>query len=492
MKDFLQKKATVAVVALCAAGFVSLSFGHVTGAQTPPAKKRAVSAKIPKLPSTRIPKTVAEPAKPLRAPFEIRENARVSHYVHRWTKKKPENFAALLERSSMYVPELRDALRAEGIPPEFAYVPMIESGFNVRAVSKKNAVGLWQFIKPTGLKYGLKIDQWVDERMDAEKSTAAAARYMNAMFDRFESWELVMAGYNCGEKRVDKAIKKTGSTDFWTLSKKLPRETRNYVPKIHAALTIASNPKLYGFETPKARPEKDYETVAVPPRKSLADIAKLLGVKSEELYARNPSLVGRTTPPGGDYELSVPREYAPKLRLIRNDVVALADLEHPLYRNPSLYRVRTDDSLWKIARKFGTSVRSIKRLNHISGSIIHPGQKLKIPGTRVAYVRHRVRPGESLYSLARKYRTSIAEIRKANNIKGSIIRAGKELTIPRDFHAGAYSARHVPVKMSHRIRPGDTLSKIALRYRVSVSQIQEWNKLSSTILIAGRNLLIYQ
>lgn len=469
------------------AGFVSLAFGRIEGTETVPVEKRAVVV------VTKTQKIPSPPPHKIIAPFEIAKNARVNHYIHRWTKKEPGNFAALFEKSSMYVPELYEILIAEGIPPEFAYIPMIESGFNIRAVSRKNAVGLWQFMKPTGLKYGLRIDNWVDERMDVEKSTTAAAKYMKVMFNRFQSWELVMAGYNCGEKRVNKAIRKTGSTDFWTLSKKLPRETRNYVPKVHAALTIVSNPSRYGFKTPKARTEKDYETVTVPPRKSLEDIAKLLGVESKELYAHNPSLVGRVTPPGRDYELRVPKEYAPKLMLLRNDVVALADLEYPLRRSPSLYRVRTDDSLWKIARKFGTSVRSIKRLNHISGSVIHPGQKLKIPGTTgVVYVRHKVRPGESLYSLARKYRTSIDEIRKANNMKGSMIRTGKVLTIPRNFYASAYSVQQYPVKMRHRIRPGDTLSEIALRYRVSVSQIQKWNKLSSTTLIAGRNLLIYQ
>ena len=422
--------------------------------------------------------------------FEIKRTSRVEHYIRRFSGKGKEDFAVILRRSGKFLPGIRKTLRSEGIPSDIAYLPLIESGFNPRAVSRKNAVGLWQFIRPTGLRYGLKVNYWVDERMDVEKSTLAATRYLKEMFDEFGSWELALAAYNCGEKRVSKAIARTGSTDFWTLSRKLPRETRNYLPKFNAALIIAKNPEKYGFRV--AETEKDYETVSVPPRKSLAEIANLLDMGYKGISKYNPALVGLSTPPGGDYKLKVPKGYGEKLVSVQNEVVALKDIEIPFRTRPTRYTVRRDDSLWKIARQFGTSIEKLKYANRLSSSIIRPGQRLKIP-TRgnVIYVKHKIRPGENIYVLAKKYGVSIDEIKRANKLKGSLIIAGKTLSIPQRL-SSVYVPRDVPRKMSHKIIPGDTLSELALRYRVSVSQIKRWNNLSSTTLIAGRNLVIYK
>ena len=154
--------------------------------------------------------------------------------------------------------------------------------------------------------------------------------------------------------------------------------------------------------------------------------------------------------------------------------------------------MRQDDSLWKIARKFGTSVEKLKYANHLSSSIIRPGQSLKIPSKgNLVYVKHKIRPGENIYLLAKRYGTSIDAIKRANNLKSSLIIAGKTLSIPQRL-SSTYVPRDVPRKMSHKIIPGDTLSELALRYRVSVSQIKRWNNMSSTTLIAGRNLVIYK
>jgi membrane-bound lytic murein transglycosylase D len=422
--------------------------------------------------------------------FNIKRNSKVERYIRRFSGKGKENFAVILRRSGKYLPDIRETLRSEGVPQEIAYLPIIESGFNPRAVSKKNAVGLWQFIRPTGLKYGLKINYWVDERMHAEKSTLAAARYLSKLFDEFGSWELALAAYNCGEKRVARAIKRTGSTDFWTVSRRLPRETRNYVPKFNAALIIAQNPEKYGFRITETG--KDYEAVSVPPRKSLAEIANLLDMGYKEISKYNPSLVGLSTPPGKSYELKVPKGYGEKLLAVKSEVETLKNVQTPFRTKPVRYRVRPDDSLWKIARKFGTSVEKLKYANNLSSSIIRPGQRLKIP-TRgnVIYVKHRIRPGENIYVLAKKYGTSIDEIKRANNLKGSLIIAGETLSIPQRL-SYTYVPRDVPKKVHHKIIPGDTLSELALRYRVSVSQIKRWNNMSSTTLIAGRNLVIYK
>lgn len=422
--------------------------------------------------------------------FEIERNSKVDRYIRRFSGKGKKNFTVILRRSGKYLPDIRETLRSEGVPEEIAYLPIIESGFNPRAVSKMNAVGLWQFIRPTGLKYGLKINYWVDERMNAEKSTLAAARYLRKLFDEFGSWELALAAYNCGEKRVAKAIRKTGSTNFWTVSRKLPRETRNYVPKFNAALIIAKNPEKYGFRITETG--KDYEAVSVPPRKSLAEIANLLDMGYKEISNYNPSLVGLSTPPGKNYKLKVPKGYGEKLLAVKSEVETLKDVQTPFRTRPARYTVKPNDSLWEIAKEFGTSVEKLKYANNLKGSIIRPGQRLKIP-TRgnIIYVKHRIRPGENIYVLAKRYGTTIDEIKRANNLKGSLIIAGKTLSIPQRL-SYSYVPRNVPKKVHHKIIPGDTLSELALRYRVSVPQIKRWNNMSSTTLIAGRNLVIYK
>lgn len=422
--------------------------------------------------------------------FEIKRNSRVEHYIRRFSGKGKGNFAEVLKRSGKFLPEIKETLRSEGVPTDIAYLPIIESGFNPRAVSKKNAVGLWQFIRPTGKKYGLEINHWVDERRHVEKSTLAAARYFRKLYDEFGSWELALAAYNCGENRVSRAIARTGSKDFWKVSKKLPRETRNYVPKFNAALIIAKDPEKYGFRVKKL--EKNYEAVSVPPRKSLAEIANLLDMGYKEISRYNPSLIGLSTPPGESYELKVPKGYGERLLAVKSEVETLKDVQTPFSTRPARYTVRTNDSLWKIAREFGTSVKMLKYANNLSSSIIRPGQRLKIPARgNVIYVKHRIRPGENIYVLAKRYGTSIDEIKRANNLKGSLIIAGKTLSIPQRL-SYTYAPQDVPRKVRHKIIPGDTLSELALRYRVSVSQIKRWNNMSSTTLIAGRNLVIYK
>ncbi len=446
-----------------------------------PIKEPKITQKPP-TPSLVLEKT----QKDLKLP--VIENAKVRRFIRYFTGKGKRSFAKTLNRSVSFLPEIKKALRAEGIPTDIAYLPLIESAFKIDAVSRRNAVGLWQFIRPTGLRYGLKIDDWVDERMDPDKSTIAAARYLKKMHNDFNSWELALAGYNCGEGRVEKAIRRTGSRDFWKLSRKLPRETRNYIPQFYAALIIAKDPERYGFRISNAV-EKDYETVIVPPRKSLAKIASLLGLNKKDIYKKNPALIGLSTPPGKNYELKVPKGYGVKLVEIKDEVASLPNLREPFGTPPVHYRVRPDDNLWKIARKFGTSVTNLKRINHLSGSTIHPGQRLRVRhGASGTYVKHRIRPGETISLIAKRYRTSVKAIKRANGMTSSRIIAGKTINIPQGYKSSSKSLR----KISHKIKRGDTLGKLARSYRVSISQIKKWNNLSSDLLIAGKRLLIYK
>ena len=193
------------------------------------------------------------------------------------------------------------------MPTDLVYLSMIESGFQVKAKSHKAAVGPWQFIKPTAKRYGLRVDAWADERMDPKKSTIAAANYLSDLYAMFQNWELAAAGYNCGEDRVQSAIDKYGINDFWQISEfTLPKETKNYVPKLMAALIVAKNPEKYGFIGIQYQPSQDYEVAFVPGQKSLKDIAQVIGVSQNTLVELNPALKLKTTPPGSSYDINVP------------------------------------------------------------------------------------------------------------------------------------------------------------------------------------------
>ena len=194
--------------------------------------------------------------------FPVNRNPEVQHYIWLYSVKWRHGFTDMLNRSNRYVPDLKQLLHDRGLPTELAYLPLIESGYNPKAESKRNAVGLWQFIEPTAKTYGLRVDFWVDERLSVRKSTEAASDYLSFLYDRFGSWELALAAYNCGEGRVDRAIKRSGSRDFWKLARYLPKETRNYVPKFYAALLIARDPDRYGIHIGD---KEIYEVLTPPP-----------------------------------------------------------------------------------------------------------------------------------------------------------------------------------------------------------------------------------
>jgi membrane-bound lytic murein transglycosylase D len=220
-------------------------------------------------------------------------NAKVRTWIQFFQKNGKRDFRRWLERSYRYLPKITPVLEAQGLPSDLAYLAMIESGFSPRAVSTAEAVGYWQFIKPTANRYGLKVDWWLDERRDIIKSTVAAARYLNDLHRMFNSWYLAAAAYNMGEGRVKNLIKKYQTTNYWVLSKKrdFPQETEQYIPKLIAAMLIAKAPALYGFRELKPVPQMKYDFFHAPGGTDLENLALYLGLDKEELVQMNPEIV---------------------------------------------------------------------------------------------------------------------------------------------------------------------------------------------------------
>lgn len=420
----------------------------------------------------------------------IKYNERVEYFIDFFLERKREPFAAWLDRSQHYIPDMLEILREYNVPDDLVYLPLIESGFNPKAMSPAYAVGQWQFIKPTGKRYGLEINNWVDERMDWEKSTRAAASYLSDLYGMFNSWELALAAYNCGEARVARAVKKHNSYDYWEISESLPRETRNYVPVYMASLIIAKNPEKYGFRVERQKNKPDVVKVSVPASKSLKKIAEVTGVDHETLVELNPSLISESTPPDSEYDLIIPKTHKDVFVAKSSEISKIEDIKQHRTRGSYIYTVRHGDSLWDIARNHRVSLSNLKMANNLRGNVIRKGQRLTIPGDnsyrqaekrRPPTFRYTVKPGETLSQIAERHRVSLRTLKSYNGISGSFIKAGQTLTVPGSSKV-----------ISHKIKKGDTLWDIASKYRVRVADIKKWNKLESTKLVIGQDLRIYR
>ena len=304
-------------------------------------------------------------------------NNYVQAEIKRFQNAERDFFLESYARSGSYRPHILGKLEEAGLPLDLSWLPLIESGFKVRAFSRSRALGLWQFIPSTGYKFGLKRDLWIDERMDVEKSTDAAIEYLKELHEIFGDWTTVLAAYNCGEGTVLRRIRHQRINyldDFWDLYGRLPRETARYVPRYLAVLHIMRDPDRYGFELNDPDPPLVYEEVQIAKRVRLKDVARRIGVSYNILVGLNPELRHKVTPEG--YSLKVPPG---------KTQVLLANLERiPRYVPPKkqyvYHRVRRGETLSHIARKYRTSIRSIARANGIvQKNYIRVGQKLKIP-----------------------------------------------------------------------------------------------------------------
>jgi membrane-bound lytic murein transglycosylase D len=434
-------------------------------------------------------------------------NERVMHYMTYFQTRGRKSFSIWLARSGKYVPNMKVILQQRGMPTDLVYLAMIESGFNVKARSHAAAVGPWQFIKPTAKRYGLRVDSWVDERMDPNKSTEAAANYLSDLYAMFQNWELAAAGYNCGEDRVQNAIDKYQINDFWQISEfTLPKETKNYVPKLMAALIIARDPDKYGFVGISYHEPVPYETIRVAPQKRLSEVARVIGVSPTKLKELNPALIHDATPPGNPYPIHVPPGYASIVTQKNQQIASLKNVNPQIARSSGTfrYKVRRGDTLGKIAGKYGTSVSKIKRANDLKSSTIRVGQRLKIPGryTKTTYassknmtstVKYKVKSGDTLGAIAARHRVSALSIRRANGIKGSLIRSGQTLTIPgasgRYYGDDATPTNSTKVA-KYKVKSGDTLGGIAAKHRVSITTIKRTNGIKGSSIRAGQILSI--
>jgi membrane-bound lytic murein transglycosylase D len=394
----------------------------------------------------------------------IPDQAKVLSYVEVFQGRLRDYIQESLERGAKYMPMIQNVFRAEGLPLDLAYIPIIESSFKTNALSKASAKGPWQFMKGTAKDHDLKVDWFVDERSDPEKATVAAAKYLKTLSNMFGGdWNLVLAAYNGGPGRVSRAIKRSGIDDFWKLSatsKYLPKETREYVPLILAAMIVGRNPEQYGFEVAADAAVNAYDKVVVPNAVDLRRVAEWTGTTVDEIQALNPELRRWTTPVKyPNYEMKVPVGTADKL------TAKLADASPADFTALKWYAVKKGETLLTVARRFGVSRTDVAEANNLTvKSALHAGQELIIPRQPATIVAARAeRPAP----------TSVAS---------------RAIAEPAATPAVAHP--RAVVAQTYTVKKGDTLFSIAQLFDTTVAKIKSWNRLTTNQIAPGKRLKI--
>jgi membrane-bound lytic murein transglycosylase D len=392
-------------------------------------------------------------------------NPRVMAFIQLFQGRLREFIQEGLERGSKYLPMIQNVFRAEGLPLDLAYIPLVESAFKPNALSRAKAKGVWQFMSGTGVENGLRQDWYIDERSDPEKATIAAAKYLNTLAKMFDGdWYLALASYNGGPGRVQRALKTSRTDDFWSLASKknaLPRETRDYVPMILAAIVIARNPAQYGFEF-QAEPSIAYDTVTLPRPVDLRRVAEWTDSSIDEIQSLNPELRRWTTPVRDEaYELKVPAGTAPVVHAQLQDAVTLE------LATLKWYTVKRGETLATVARKLGVSRTDLAEANYLKTTArIAAGEKLIVPSESTVLLAARAdRP------------VPAAESRTL---------AAVDAVVP-----AVDSGPTERVKVLYEVKRGDTLASIARVFRTTVSALQTWNGIDGTLILAGDRLTIY-
>ncbi len=443
-------------------------------------------------------------------------NPHVEKALNMYKGRYRDAFLAAYRRSGQYRPFIVKRLKEAGLPEELSWLPLIESGFKVRALSRARALGMWQFIASTGYKYGLNRGRWVDERMDPEKSTEAAIGYLKELHQIFGDWETVLAAYNCGEGRVLRIInsQKINYLDhFWDLYARLPSETAFYVPKFLAVLHIINDPKAHGFVLPPVdMPQQETEIVTIDKQISLKSIAEGVVVSTEVLHQLNPSLKRRTTPPR-PYDLRVPKGKGEMLLANLNQMPEWCPPPvQTAYTDSTLkHRVKKGETLSTIGRRYGAGVKSIMRANHLKSSrYLKVGWTLKIPvKKRHASTRkptattispkngnpatcppvprtYAVQKGDSLWNIANRFKTTTKAIQTANRMSSPALNIGQVLKIP-----GASTTSGSVKTDPYRVLKGDSPYIIAQKHQMDLSILLRLNQLTPrSTIFPGQTLLV--
>jgi membrane-bound lytic murein transglycosylase D len=417
-------------------------------------KLLAISTFDPPAATTATEKAVESDLSLTRHDVDIPLNKKVLSYIELFQGNLREFITEGLVRGSKYLDMIQFEFREQGLPLDLAYIPLIESAFKNTARSRVRAQGMWQFMRTTGLEHGLTQNWYIDERSDPEKATKAAAQYLRTLGDMFdEDWHLAMASYNGGPTRVQRAMKRSGKKDFWTLSatsRFLPRETREYVPMILAAIVIAKNPAQYGFDF-EPEPRLAYEKVQVSDPIDLRLVAEWTNAPIDEIEALNPELRRWTTPVRSEnYEIKVPVGTGDAFR------ARLSAAPPDSLTTFQWHSVKSGESLATIARKLKVRTADLAEANSLTlRSRVTPGQRLIIP----------------------REPTTLLAARPENPAPETVVAESKPIVAqPAASNPTPTGERAEPQRLVYRVKRGDTLISIAKLFNTTVESLKSWNR----------------
>jgi membrane-bound lytic murein transglycosylase D len=430
--------------------------------------------------------------------FEFQTNDAVVTYVNAYQTKLRNWFNNALIRSARYAPKMKAVFKDEGIPSSLVYMAIVESAFNPNAISRAKAVGMWQFMQGTALRYGLAIDFWEDQRKDPEIAARAAARYLKDLYAMFGDWQLALAAYNAGEGKIQRYTDRSPEGDFWKLRKTryVRRETREYVPAIMAAILLASNPKAYGFEVPPEDPPPPTAAVTIEEPTDLRVLAKCAQIQVEEIQELNPSLKRLMTPPR-KFDLRIPASH---LEGFQSKLEATPPQERVAV---AMHTVKKGETLAKIAAQYNVPVQAIRLANRLPSRSVRVDQTLVIPlglaasdpslyaeerqasrrGSRV----YKVRKGDTLSSVSRHTGVPVDQLQALNGLSSDVLTPGQRLVLaspspkpqgkpaPTKSKAGAAASRKERI---HHVQEGDNLWDLARKYGTTVDAICRANRIS--------------
>ena len=452
-----------------------------------------------------------------KSPFNIDYNPQLENLVKSFLKNRKRSYERLMGLSQFYFPLFEEAMAKYNVPLEIKYLSIVESALRSSAVSRVGATGLWQFMFETGKQYGLKIDSYVDERKDTYKATDAAARYMMKMFEIFGDWEMVLASYNSGAGNVSKAIRRSGGhQNFWNIKKYLPRETQSYVPAFLATMYIFEYHKEHGLVPDKAVVNHfETDTIAVKRKMSFKQLADLLDISVSDIEFLNPSYKTKVIPfvSGRTNYVCLPKKKVAVFASNEDKLYAYIDHQES---HREKYILPTSKK--KLVVKDSTAVASAVMTEAVEEA--QSASEVKKVFKTVAKIKyHKVKSGDNLSSIADEYNVTLAEIKKWNHLKGSNVQKGKRLKIVVEDRVAVFQkvkkadpeiSKETPVANSsvqvaseekvikksvstektkvHVVGEGETLTTIAKQHRLYVADIKKWNNLSDNNVKLGDKL----
>ncbi len=467
-------------------------------------------------------------------------NDAVQYFVRHFSTEKRKVFAVWLKRSKRYAPMIQEILREHGLPEDLLYLAMIESGFNAKAYSPANACGPWQFIYSTGGRYGLRVNHWIDERRDPEKSTVAAALYLKDLFNQFGCWHLAAASYNAGEKRIERAIEKHETDNFWELRKynTLPRETREYIPRLLAAAIIAKDPEKFGFTNINYDLPIKFVNERVPGGASLAVVAKAASVDVHTLRGLNPELLTGVTPPdAADYTIKLPESV--KKDRFREELAAGLEKEGRV-RQAVAYTLKKREKLAMVLKRYKVTRGELMLVNTCDQDLkARPGKVVYIPrfsetdepreiaretetgkrpdrddgvtvlaqkkgkgkakATKVVVASaekkqrsfHVVKRGESLAGISERYGIDLETLKEINSLKKNQVYPNMRLALTSHTErVDDKPARKKSGGLFHKVKKGEKLSTIAEKYDTDVQTLKQMNGLKKGKVRTGARLKV--